>query len=112
MRLRARASEGGWYTDAMDDKPAEMGKPAAPDALESYNRVAETIGGIPTLRWRDNVIQAAVVVGAGIVGAMVGAVAGGGIGALIGGVVGVVAATFISGVVLMVLGWVRAARKR
>jgi hypothetical protein len=71
---------------------------------------------VPSFRWKDNVIQAAAV-GAGLLlGALVGPVVAwfmGGhpaAGALAGGFIGVIAGLLLSGTVLMVVGWVRAAR--
>ncbi|MBY0260958.1 MAG: hypothetical protein K2Q20_01350, partial [Phycisphaerales bacterium] len=78
---------------------------------ETYNTVAETIAG-PSLRIGDNLIQAAIIVGCTGLGAIVGFFGWGGIGAAVGGVGMMVVSTLVSGGVLMVLGWVRAARKR
>ena len=81
---------------------------------EDYQRVADTVGMVPSLRWKDNLIQGACVV--------VGTAAGAGIGSLmtrepmfgavLGGIIGLVAALFISGIVLMILGMRRAKRRR
>ncbi len=80
------------------------------DALEAYNTVAETVAG-PSLRWKDNLIQAVCVIGGLLLGAGIGTLFDFPIGTAIGAVAGMVASTLISGIVLMVLGWVRAARK-
>jgi len=80
---------------------------------EDYQRVADTVGMVPSLRWKDNVIQLVCVVAGAIVGAAAGYFIAGQepVGAMFGGVLGLVAALFISGIVLMILGFVRA-RKR
>ncbi len=81
---------------------------------ESYNRVAETVGMMPTLRVKDNVVQAIVV----LIGAMLGALIGYFVGsrdpraAVLGGFAGLIVFGLVSGIVLMVLGWVRAARRQ
>lgn len=79
-------------------------------ALEAYQTVAETIGG-PSLRVKDNLIQAAVVFASIGIGAGVGFIGWGGLGAAIGGVSGMIGGTLVSGLVLMILGLVRAAKK-
>ena len=77
--------------------------------FEAYHTVAETIGG-PSLRIKDNIVQALVVFASIGVGAIIGFIGWGGMGALAGGVAGMILGTLISGLVLMVLGWVRAAK--
>ena len=86
----------------------------ATSGLEDYNRIAETVGMMPTLRVKDNVIQALVVLAGIIVGAVVGYIIGeqDPRAAVLGGVAGLVLFGLISGFVLMILGWVRAARAR
>ena len=86
----------------------------ATGGLEDYNRIAETVGMMPTLRVKDNVIQALVVLAGIIVGAVVGYIIGeqDPRAAVLGGIAGLVLFGLISGFVLMILGWVRAARAR
>jgi hypothetical protein len=81
--------------------------------LENYQRVADTVGMVPSLRWQDNVIQLVAVIAGAIVGAGVGYFVAGQepVGAVIGGVLGLIAALFISGIVLMILGWRRSRRR-
>lgn len=87
------------------------------DPLRDYHKVAETVGLIPSLRIGDNLIQLAIVIVGAVIGAGIGALAvvgsepGWWFGALIGGVTGLIIATFLSGLVLMVFGWIRALRK-
>ena len=83
---------------------------SGPDSLERYNRVAETIGMVPSLRRRDNFIQGAIVlvgiflgVGAGLVFAEQVEMPMGG-AALIGGLLGLVVFGVASGFVLMIVG--------
>jgi hypothetical protein len=68
---------------------------------------------VPSLRWKDNVIQLICVVVGAVLGAAVGYFVAGQepFGAAIGGILGLVAALFISGIVLMILGFVRARRR-
>lgn len=85
--------------------------------LREYQTVADTVGFVPSLRVKDNVVQA-VCVGVGLlagvgIGAAV-AVANGAewyIGAMLGALGGLILSTLVSGGVIMVLGWVRAAKK-
>lgn len=85
--------------------------------LREYQTVADTVGFVPSLRVKDNVVQA-VCVGVGLLaGVGVGvavAVANGAewyIGAMLGALAGLILSTLVSGGVIMVLGWVRAAKK-
>lgn len=64
------------------------------------------------MRVKDNVLQAAIVIGCTLLGAAIGWLVNRGIGAAIGGVCAMLVSTFLSGVVLMVLGWVRATSRR
>ena len=99
-----------YATPGMSSRPGGGGGAGRDD----YQRVADTVGMVPSLRWKDNVIQAvSIVAGLGI-GAGVGALLARDpmIGAVIGGILGLVAALFISGIVLMILGWRRARRGR
>lgn len=77
---------------------------------EGYNTVAETVGLIPSLRLRDNVIQGITVVVVTGIAALVGLLTDGTEGLAIGSLLGLVGSLLISGAVLMVVGWVRAAR--
>jgi len=98
--------------------PGELKSPPRESGLESYQRVAETVGGVPSLRVKDNVVQALVVLGSGAIGAGVGAAlvwteavqSAMWFMAVVCGVGGMVVSTLISGLVLMVLGFVRAAK--
>jgi hypothetical protein len=102
--------------------PGPIQQPApTPDRLEGYHTIAETIGGIPNLRGKDNAFQAifvalsiAICGGLGALLALTGAVPGGDwiIGAVVGGVAGLVGGTLVSGLVLMVMGWVRATSRK
>lgn len=86
-------------------------RPPGVDGLEQYNRVAETVGMTLSLRLKDNLTQAAIVVLGTAAGAAVGWWQGAGLGAIAGGAAGMVASTLVSGLVLMVLGWVRRAKR-
>jgi len=91
----------------MTDLPHK--KPA--DGLETYNTIAETVGGVPTLRVKDNVIQAVAILLSLVLGVIIGFAVGGVGGALAGAFAGLLAGLLISGTVLMVVGWLRAAKK-
>ena len=108
--------------------PTEPGEVPGEDAgqgepLERYNSAAETVGFIPSLRAKDNVVQAVFIVlvtgGFALFGWLrpvgeafpllnISASAT----AIVLGLVGLVLSTIVSGLILMVLGWVRASRKR
>jgi hypothetical protein len=77
--------------------------------MRIYHAVTDTVGG-PSLRLNDNLIQGAIVIGATLIGAAAGYVWHGGIGAMIGGAGMMILSALISGLVLMVLGWIRTAR--
>ena len=68
--------------------------------MESYNRVAETVGG-PSFRLKDNLVQG-IVAGTGI-SAVVGLLMGGTQGLMLGLLGGLVVFSLGSGVVLMVM---------
>lgn len=86
--------------------------------MEEYHRIADTIGGVPNLRWKDNVFQMLCV---GLFTAV-----GGLLGwqflpskdidtaprIILGVIAGLVLGTLLSGFVLMVLGWIRSGKKR
>ncbi|MCL4742485.1 MAG: hypothetical protein KJZ54_09820 [Phycisphaerales bacterium] len=103
-------------------QPGALGpKSHEPDGLDTYQHVAETVGMLPSLRRRDNLIQAVLVVAGAVVGAPLGLWLMSGdrlgedipswAGLAVGGVGGAVVACLLSGFVLMVLGWVRALKK-
>lgn len=83
----------------------------------AYQTVADTVGFVPSLRVKDNVVQAVCVAVGLLVGVGAGvmiALANDGewyIGAMLGALGGLVLSTLVSGGVIMILGWVRAAKK-
>ncbi len=79
--------------------------------LEPYNRTAETIGMIPTLRWSDNLMQAVAVAGGTALGVLVGYLLGGGSFAILGALIGLVLSTLVSGLALMLAGLARGRRR-
>jgi hypothetical protein len=100
--------------------PTSQVPPARPGGLDDYQRIAETVGG-PSLRLSDNVLQALIVLASSLLGAGVGWLVGGSlagasmgprIGAIVFGIGAMIASTLISGLVLMVLGWVRASKSK
>lgn len=104
---------------APPDIPSQSPARTPGNSLETYNTIAETVGGLPSLRWKDNVVQLVVVAAFAVVlagvGAVIGGIAFGASGALGGAIVGALAGIVVgglgSGVVLMVIGWFRAAEK-
>lgn len=95
-------------TPPKDQDPS--GPPNQKGALDGYHKVADTVGMVPSLRWKDNLLQAVFVVVSGAIGAIVGMVIWGAPGALGMGIGGVITGTLISGIFLMVLGWIRTAK--
>lgn len=84
--------------------------------MEAYETVAETVGFLPNLRAGDNISQIIVTAVCALIGAGAGAalpIEGAPVYAkvAIGAVLGVIVGVFASGVVLMVLGWVRLGKK-
>jgi len=108
--------------------PEPQAPPTAPGTIErrkgaagldSYHHVAETVGMLPSIRVKDNVVQAVTMLVCCLLGAGVGWLLRADLlgedvprAALIvmGAVAGVVVGLLVSGVVLMVLGWVRVAK--
>ncbi len=97
--------------------PQTPGTPPGVDGLEVYNRVAETVGMVPSLRLKDNLVQTVAV----LVGALLGAAVAFGIsrskGATgsdlwlftgLGAALGFIGFGIVSGIVLMFIGWARA----
>lgn len=107
-------------------EPGPLQKPAARESsLETYNRVAETVGMVPSFRKFDYIFQGTCVTLGAVVGTGVGwffpgvfdVLFGHSVGweselaAIFGGVGGFIVMGILSGMVLMVLGWVRAMKK-
>lgn len=100
--------------------PGEIGEPRTSDddPMETYHTAAETIGFVPSLRGKDNLLQLVAIVVCVALGVAIGiavAITAQGLpwygGALIGALGGLVVGALGSGLVLMVLGWVRTAKK-
>ena len=71
----------------------------------AYNLIADKIGGLPNLRKKDNLYQAAAVGGFLVIGVVVGAIVRGWPeGVLAGALVGLVVGILLSGSVLMIIG--------
>ena len=93
--------------------PNEQSQPEGPsqgDSFETYQKVAETVGMVPSLRWKDSLVQLVCVLLCAGIGALIGWFSGAGMGVGIGVVAGLILGVVVSGCVLMVLGWVRASR--
>jgi hypothetical protein len=93
--------------------PQPPTQPAARDAdpLADYHRVADTVGGLPNLRLKDNLYQTLFILGVTAAAAVIGFAIGGVPGLLAGLLVGLVGSFLLSGTFLMILGFIRAARK-
>lgn len=93
--------------------PAQYTLPALPQrsAMDKYQTVADTVGG-PSLRIKDNLVQALIVILSTLLGAGIGFAYHGTNGALIGGVSAMILSTLLSGLVIMILGLIRASNKR
>ena len=89
-----------------EDQPSATPASRGPDP--TYNFVADKIGGVPNVRKKDNLYQAAAIGVFLIVGAVVGGILGEWPqGVLLGGLAGLIAGTLISGAVLTVIGLCR-----
>jgi hypothetical protein len=97
-----------------EGKPQEAPNPfrKLDDAKDAYEIVADVVGGVPSLRWKDNLIQGLSILGAVILGTPAGwLIVGEWWGLLVGAFCGLLVGLLLSGIVLMILGWVRTARK-
>ena len=92
--------------------PPDQPRSSEEEGDSGYQRFAETVGGVPSFRKRDNIVQAIVVLSTTAIGAVAGFVFGGGYGSLSGMLAGLVVGALGSGLVLMVLGWIRASGRR
>ncbi|GJM18413.1 MAG: hypothetical protein DHS20C14_06260 [Phycisphaeraceae bacterium] len=111
-----------------EPNPPQPGTPPPPrpppsqaqgdEGIETYHRVADTVGFVPNIRGKDNLFQVAAVALCTIAGVVAGLFfktapsTPAYIAPVIGGILGLIAGTFGSGLVLMILGWIRAAMKR
>lgn len=90
-------------------RPAPSARPS--DPLADYHRVADTVGGLPNLRVKDNLYQTIFILIVTAAAAIAGYILGGAAGAILGVLFGLLGSVLLSGIVLMVLGFIRAARK-
>ena len=89
-----------------DDQQGPTPSSRGPDA--TYNLLADKIGGVPNVRKKDNLYQAAAIGVFTIIGAVVGWFLGEWPqGVLLGALAGLIAGTLISGAVLAVIGLCR-----
>ena len=87
----------------VDDQ--QSATPSSRGADPTYNLLADKIGGVPNVRKKDNLYQAAAIGVFLIVGVIVGwAVGGWPEGVLLGVLGGLIAGILISGVILMIVG--------
>ena len=90
----------------VDDQ--QSATPSSREADPTYNLLADKIGGVPNIRKKDNLYQAAAIGVFVIVGVVVGGLLGEWPeGVLLGGLAGLIAGTLISGAVLTVIGLCR-----
>lgn len=97
--------------------------PEKSEFREAYDTLADVAGGVPSLRWKDNLYQAAAIAAFVLVGAVIGFamvfVQSTGrhrmieslMGAAAGGFVGLIAGVLLSGFVLAILGIKRVVKK-
>ena len=80
---------------------------------ETYQKVADTVGLVPSVRWKDNLYQGIAVAATSLLGVIGGAIASPTKESVLAGLlIGLVVGFILSGLVLMVVGWVRVARGR
>ena len=75
------------------------------DSRSAYQKTAETVGMIPDLSGKRNLIQLAITIPIALIFALWGLARGGGSSALFYGFGGLIVGVLASGAVLMVLGW-------
>jgi hypothetical protein len=90
----------------MTDEPARHKE----GLRETYDVVADTVGLVPSLRMKDNVIQGLVIAVVTALAALAGYLTHGTEGLAIGSLLGLIGSLVLSGAVLMVIGWIRTAR--
>lgn len=78
---------------------------------ETLQTIADTVGMVPSMRSQDSAAQGIALVFGLIAGAIIGWTIHGTKGLLIGGIGGLVTALVISGLIVMVMGWIRVAKK-
>ncbi|MFH1385092.1 MAG: hypothetical protein ABIH47_09070 [Candidatus Omnitrophota bacterium] len=79
-------------------------------SVSKYQRFADTVGLVPSLRKKDNLAQGIFVLACVPLGALIGLIGWGAFGLLGGVFAGLILGGLCSGTVLMVLGWMRASR--
>ena len=95
-----------------NNAPSQPGPTSNREAAAAYNIIADKIGGLPNVRKKDNIYQAAAIGALTVIGAIVGWFVGAGhgagqFGALLGTVGGLIVGVLLSGTVLMVIGLLR-----
>ena len=81
------------------------------EEIEGYQKVADTVGMVPSLRMKDNLWQGIIIGVCILIGVPIGYFIWGSFGALAGLLAGLVLGGLGSGTVLMIKGWKRALRK-
>ena len=94
-----------------ENKPEEH-SPKKKSAVDTMHVVSDTVGFAPNIRLKDNVIQG-IVVGAGTLLSALGAYLTDGSTetALLGALGGLIVFALLSGLVIMVLGWIRVMKR-
>jgi len=79
---------------------------------ETYQTIADTVGGVPSLRRKDNLYQGLFILASLVIGVGIGGLVGGKPGLFVGGFIGLLAGLLSSGVLLLVLGWIRVLQRK
>lgn len=85
--------------------------PVEPEKESGYETFAQTVGGVPSMNPRDNLFQGVFVLVGTLLMALVGFLMARTEGALVGALLGLIGSGLLSGLILMVLGLVRAAKR-
>jgi len=79
--------------------------------MDNYQTVAETVGMVPSLNAKDNLYQGVFCLAVTLLAALLGWIGFGGTGAGVGAIIGLIGSFLVSGIILMIVGWVRAAKR-
>lgn len=98
--------------DKETQAPAQPPKDPIVQTYDAYQGVAETVGGVPSFNWFDNLLQVAIIIAGVPLAMLVGYLIGGPGGMGAGCLLGFVCFGLLGGAVVMVLGMMRSAKRR